>query len=413
MSLASIEEAIADIRAGKMVIVVDDEDRENEGDLVMAAEFATPEAINFMARHGCGLICVPMTGQRLDTLNIPMMIPQEDNSSGFGTAFTVSVEAVRGVTTGISAADRATTIQALIDPASTPTDIARPGHIFPLRARDGGVLVRRGQTEASVDLARLAGLEPAGVICEIMNPDGTMARMPELIKFALEHDLKIVSVEGLVQYRLANESTVKAAATTTLPTRFGTFELTAFIEEKNGKEHLALVNNRVGMGTPLVRVHSECMTGDVFGSARCDCGEQLDAAMAQVTAQGGAIIYLRQEGRDIGLINKLKAYALQDQGLDTVEANVALDLPIDGRDYRAAADMLRAIGYRRIKLLTNNPEKVNGLEQYGIEVLAQMPLELAPRAENYDYMITKRDRMGHQLPNLNGDPRKQLEVLRN
>ncbi|MHB1133679.1 MAG: bifunctional 3,4-dihydroxy-2-butanone-4-phosphate synthase/GTP cyclohydrolase II [Chloroflexota bacterium] len=416
MALMSVEEAIARYQAGQLVIIVDDEDRENEGDLAIAAELVTPEAINFMATHGRGLICLAVTGERLDELHIPMMV--HNNTARFNTAFTVSIEARHGVTTGISAHDRATTIKTVLDPRTRPEDIAMPGHTFPLRAKPGGVLVRAGQTEASVDLARLAKLYPAGVICEIMNSDGTMARLPQLETFAAEFGLGIVSVAQLIEHRRRHEklvsrvdalgvegvsgngaATVSRLADASLPTDYGDFRIVAYENTINHEQHVALVRGEVAGPAPaLVRVHSECLTGDVFGSLRCDCGSQLHQAMRLIAEEGrGVVLYMRQEGRGIGLHNKVRAYALQDQGLDTVEANERLGFPPDLRDYGIGAQILCDLGLQRIRLLTNNPRKVVGLQGYGLEVVERVPLVVAPNSINAQYLLTKREKMGHLL----------------
>lgn len=399
MAVSPIEEVIEDIKAGKMIILVDDEDRENEGDLTMAAESVTPEAINFMATHGRGLICLTMAQDIIDNLGLPMMVP--DNKSPYGTGFTISIEARTGVSTGISAADRARTIQVAVDPESTGRDLVSPGHIFPLRARDGGVLVRTGQTEGSVDLARLAGMTEAGVICEIMNEDGTMSRMPDLEKFAEEHDLKIATIADLVAYRLREDMLVQRAAEARIPTEHaGEFKAVVYTNDVDGYEHLALVKGEIDPETPiLVRVHSECLTGDVFGSSRCDCGLQLHSAMKMVEEHGsGVILYMRQEGRGIGLVNKLKAYTLQDdEGMDTVEANLKLGFKADLRDYGIGAQILRDLGVRKMTLLTNNPKKIVGLEGYGIEVVDRAAIEIEAGDENANYLECKRDRMGHLI----------------
>ncbi|HUF49146.1 MAG TPA: bifunctional 3,4-dihydroxy-2-butanone-4-phosphate synthase/GTP cyclohydrolase II [Vicinamibacterales bacterium] len=395
---ASVEAAIAAIAAGRMVIVVDDEDRENEGDLTIAAEKVTPEIINFMATHGRGLICLPMTGARLDALDIPLMV--RENSSSFGTAFCVSIEAKASTTTGISAGDRAATILAAIDPGTRPGDLARPGHMFPLRAREGGVLVRAGQTEAAVDLARLAGLPPAGVICEIMNADGTMARVPDLKKFARRHRILMITIADLIRHRMRNEGLVRQVATAALPTAHGPFRIHAFESLIDGQTHVALVRGEIGDGQDImVRVHSKCLTGDVFHSVRCDCGPQLDAAMARIGVEArGVLLYLNQEGRGIGLANKIRAYELQDQGLDTVEANEQLGFKPDQRDYGIGAQVLRSLGVKTMRLLTNNPRKFIGLEGYGLAVSASLPLEVTPATDfNRRYLKTKKDKLGHTL----------------
>jgi len=394
----TIEEAIEDIRQGKIIILVDDEDRENEGDLCIAAEKVTPEAINFMAKHGRGLICLSLPPERIDELQLPMMT--NANSSPYGTAFTVSIEAKRGVTTGISAHDRATTILTAINPKSGPEDIVKPGHIFPLRSRAGGVLQRAGQTEGSVDLARLAGLYPAGVICEIMDEDGTMARVPQLMEFAGKHKLKIITVKDLIEHRMRKETLVKRVAEVKLPTSYGG-EFRAIVYENmvDNNVHLALVKGEISPEEPtLVRVHSECLTGDVFGSKRCDCGDQLHAAMKIVDEAGkGVILYMRQEGRGIGLANKLRAYALQDEGLDTVEANIRLGFKPDLRDYGIGAQILVDTGVKKIRLMTNNPRKIVGLEGYGLQVVERIPVEMKPGEKNRAYLKTKKKKLGHLL----------------
>ena len=398
MTVNTIEEAIADIRAGKMIILVDDEDRENEGDLCMAAELVTPEAINFMATHGRGLICLTMTPDQITRLRLPMMV--QNNQSPFETAFTISIEARTGVTTGISAADRARTIQVAARPDVQPGDIVSPGHIFPLRAKKGGVLVRTGQTEGSVDLSRLAGLEPSGVICEIMKDDGTMARMPDLKKFAKVHGLKIATIADLVAYRLRMDTLVHRAAEANLPTCFGgDFKAIVYTNDVDNFEHMALVKGEINPDKAiLVRVHSECLTGDVFGSMRCDCGSQLHAAMRMVDKEGcGVVLYMHQEGRGIGLVNKIKAYNLQDQGMDTVEANQHLGFKADLRDYGLGAQILRELGVGKMRLITNNPKKIIGLEGYGIQVTDRVPIQTEPQADNLSYLKTKKAKMGHIL----------------
>ena len=399
-----IEETLEDVRQGKMVILVDDEDRENEGDLTMAAEKVTPEAINFMAKYGRGLICLSLTDERLSELRLPMMV--SENTSRFQTAFTISVDARKGVTTGISAADRATTILTAVDEDTQPEDLVSPGHVFPLRARQGGVLVRTGQTEGSVDLARLAGLKPAGVICEIMKDDGTMARMPDLQAFAEEYGLKIITIADLIKYRLNKESLVRRIVTATIPTKYGgMFTAIAYENDVDPYHHIALVKGEIGPeDTVLVRVHSQCLTGDVFGSKRCDCEEQLHTAMAMVEKEGkGVIVYMRQEGRGIGLVNKLRAYCLQDMGKDTVEANEALGFKADMRDYGIGAQILADLGLHKIRLMTNNPRKIIGLEGYGIEVVERVSIETKPHQENIEYLKAKAKKMGHLLSIKSGE----------
>jgi len=397
MSFAKIEDAIEDIRAGRMVIVVDDPDRENEGDLTIAAEKVTPEIINFMATHGRGLICLPMMRERLEQLEIPLMV--DDNSSKFNTAFCVSIEGKKDVSTGISAADRSATVMTAIDPEARPDDLARPGHMFPLRAEDGGVLRRAGQTEAAVDLARMAGLYPAGVICEIMNEDGTMARVPELEKFAAEHDLKIINIADLIRYRLSTERFVRRVASPRLPTRFGEFRLYAYENQIDNKTHVALVMGEVAGDEPvLIRVHSECLTGDAFFSQRCDCGPQLETAMQRIAEEGrGIIVYLRQEGRGIGLVHKLRAYELQDDGADTVEANEALGFKADQRDYGIGAQILTDLGVSKLKIMTNNPRKFVGLSGYGLEIVERVPIEVEVTETTRRYLETKKRKLGHDL----------------
>jgi 3,4-dihydroxy 2-butanone 4-phosphate synthase/GTP cyclohydrolase II len=392
-----IEEAIEEIRAGRMVVVCDDEDRENEGDLTMAAQFATPEAINFMAKEARGLICLALSPERCDELGLDLMAAK--NESPFETAFTVSVEAREGVTTGISAADRAHTIQVAIDPESSPRDLVQPGHVFPLKAKQGGVLERTGQTEAAVDLARLAGLNPAGVICEVMNDDGTMARIADLIPYCRRHGLKMITVADLIAYRRKHDKLVERVVETLLPTAFGVFDVVGYRSLVDDKHHVAMVKGEVaGKEDVLVRVHSECLTGDVFHSLRCDCGEQLESALAMIEQEGtGVLLYLAQEGRGIGLLNKLRAYRLQDDGLDTVDANIELGLPVDLRDYGIGAQILVDLGLSSIRILTNNPKKIRGLEGYGLSVAEQVPIVHPPNEHNARYLAAKRDRLGHRL----------------
>ncbi len=400
MTFSSIEVALEEIRQGKMVVVVDDEDRENEGDLLMAAEKVTPEAINFMATYGRGLICVPLTKERIMALQLEQMVSQ--NTDPHGTAFTVSVDA-EGSTTGISAHERAVTVKILSDPTSCAQNLHRPGHIFPLQAREGGVLVRAGHTEGAVDLASLAGLQPAGVICEIMNEDGTMARVPDLLKFAEKHDLKIMTIQDLISYRRKKEKLVEMGESINLPTDYGDFQAVGYRSLLDNKEHLALVMGKIDNDEPvLVRVHSECLTGDVFHSHRCDCGDQLKAALEQISREGrGVLLYMRQEGRGIGLMNKLKAYKLQEQGHDTVEANIALGFPADLRDYGVGAQILVDLGIKDVHLMTNNPRKIVGLEGYGLRVSERIQIEIPSRPENERYLDTKKSKLGHYLTGFN------------
>jgi 3,4-dihydroxy 2-butanone 4-phosphate synthase/GTP cyclohydrolase II len=396
-TFATIEEAIEDVRQGKFVVVVDAADRENEGDLTIAAQFATPEAVNFMTKEGRGLICLCLTQDRCDELGLRQMTDR--NETPYGTAFTVSVEAREGVTTGISAPDRSRTIQAAIDPDAKPEDLVQPGHIFPLRARDGGVLARAGQTEAAVDLARLAGLIPAGVVCEIMNEDGTMARVPDLIPYCERHGVKLITVADLIEYRRRHERLVERVTTVSMPTAYGDFTAVAFRERLTGKHHVALVKGEVdGAENVLVRVHSECLTGDVFHSLRCDCGEQLEQALSRIASEDcGVLLYMAQEGRGIGLLNKLRAYELQENGRDTVEANLELGFQPDMRDYGIGNQILAELGLTTIRILTNNPKKITGIEGFGLDVVEQVPIETAPTPQNARYLATKRDKLGHKL----------------
>jgi 3,4-dihydroxy 2-butanone 4-phosphate synthase/GTP cyclohydrolase II len=396
-SFATIEEALEDVRQGKFVVVVDAADRENEGDLTIAAQFATPEAVNFMATHGRGLVCLCLTQERCEELDLRQMTDR--NETPFGTAFTVSIEAREGVSTGISAHDRARTIQVAIDPSKGPADLVQPGHVFPLRARPGGVLQRAGQTEAAVDLARLAGLNPAGVVCEVMKDDGTMARVPDLVEYCARHDLKMITVEDLIEYRRRTEKLVERMTSVRLPTAYGDFTAIAFRETLTGKHHVALVKGDVeGEEDVLVRVHSECLTGDVFHSLRCDCGEQLEQALARIgSEERGVLLYMAQEGRGIGLLNKLKAYELQENGLDTVEANLELGFPPDMREYGIGNQILADLGLSSIRILTNNPKKITGIEGFGLTVVEQVPIEISPNAENRRYLETKRAKLGHRL----------------
>ncbi len=394
----SVDTAIKAVRSGRMIIIVDDEDRENEGDLMVAAEKITPDIINFMTKHGRGLICLPLTRQRLEELHLPLMVTE--NTARFQTAFTVSIDAKEGVSTGISAFDRAKTVLTALDPETTPEDLARPGHIFPLQANEGGVLARAGQTEAAVDLARLAGLSPAGVICEIMNEDGTMARTPQLEKVSREHGIPILTIADLIRYRMKTETLVRALAEADLPTKHGHFRVLVFEDMIHREHHIALVKGEIGNDKPtLVRAHSQCLTGDTFGSVRCDCGDQLQACLEMIDREGsGVVLYiLNHEGRGIGLLNKIRAYALQDQGVDTVEANCRLGFKPDQRDYGIGAQILVALGIRKIRLITNNPRKFIGLAGYGLEIVERVPLEIVPNSSNINYLKTKKEKLGHIL----------------